>query len=657
MFNKTTHVVSEKRNLPKALCGLVSGAHIVTSKYLDAIIDAATSPNDEPDRYLPSRLEEDFDTFWPKEKEYIPPPGAEPVLREASLLEPNRARSEVFKGLIFIFLTEQQHGSLQDPISGGGGKALLYNLEMGKTQVDDYVEFVRNTAGEKRRSKAGNGRLPVITVRIAKPDAGMEEWEFEFRTSAEQLLGQRQIVQNEFLDAILLNDASVLNKPPSEAAHVPSSMTVGAKSAPSVHEAAPAVRLSSPSKPTEAVLAATEEPAKPKSRKRPLRRGLATSRFTGFDDYEPPTKTRKVEATQTDTQMEDIQESAPVHESYPISQARSQARSQPATQSALRRSPTPEDTIESADQMNELFPVAAAMRSRRAATRAASQSVDPETHPTTTSKKSQAAEVLEKLQKAKKKATPKEIDVKERLQTRVKLEEEKRIADEENLQQLLEGVEISEIRGLAQIEEMDVVPRTNRPVQQRSEVHGEGWNDDWNGRKNFKKFRRRGAEQAPRAPKVIVPYEEVPQKKGFGGSDVFFLEAETQTSIRSSKSKKKGKKGREDSSDDEDTGFTIRKRSTQQDVVVVEDSAGEDADPVVTGTASSNRASGRVAETQVGDTQTESQTQTLTQRGGRKRGAPVSVAVSQPASKRRVISRRDESSDDEDTGFRFKRRT
>jgi hypothetical protein len=307
--------------------------------------------------------------------------------------------------------------------------------------------------------------------------------------------------------------------------------------------------------------------------------------------------------------------------------------------------------------MNELFPVAAAMRSRRAATRAASQSVEPESHATITSKKKQAAEVLEKLQKAKKKAASKEIDVKERLQTRVKLEEEKRLADEENLQQLLEGVEISEIRGLAQIEEMEIIPRIDRPAQQRNEVHGEGWNDDWNGRKNFKKFRRRGIEQAPRAPKVIVPYEEVPQKKGFGGSDVFFLEAETQTSIRSSKGQKKGRKGRQDSSDDDDddTGFTRRKRNTQQDVVVVEDSADEGADPVMTGTNSSNRASGRVAETQVGDTQ--AQTQTRTQTGGRKRAAPVTVAVGQPASKRRVINRRDDSSDDEDTGFRFKRRT
>jgi hypothetical protein len=653
----TTHVVSEKRNLPKALCGLVSGAHIVTDKYIDAVLDAATSPNNQPDTYLPSRLEEDFDTFWPKEKEYITPPGAEPVLREASMLEPNPARSEVFKGLTFIFLTEKQHGSLQSPISGGGGKCLFYNLELGKTQPDDYVEFVKNAAGEKRRSKAGTDRLPVITVRISEPDPGMEEWEFNFRTSVEQKLHQRQIVQNEFLDAILMNDASVLNKPPSEISGIPSNMTVATKSTLSLQEPITVARSTSPPKLAEAALGAAEEPVKANPRKRPLRRGLATSRFTGFDDYEPPTKMRKIEATQTDTQMEDMRElaPAPAQDSYPISQARSQARSQIATQTAHRHSPTPEDTVESADQMNELFPVAAAMRSRRAATRAASQSVEPESHPTTTSKKKQAAEVLEKLQKAKKKAASKEIDVKERLQTRVKLEEEKRLADEENLQQLLEGVDISEIRGLAQIEEMEIIPRTDRLVQQRSEVHGEGWNDDWNGRKNFKKFRRRGIEQAPRAPKVIVPYEEVPQKKGFGGSDVFFLEAETQTSIRSSKGQKKGRKGRQDSSDDDDTGFTRRKRNTQQDVVVVEDSADEDADPIVTGTALSNRASGRVAETQVDDTQ--AQTQTRTQTGGRKRAAPVAVAVGQPASKRRVISRRDESSDDEDTGFRFKRRT
>jgi hypothetical protein len=41
LFDKTTHVVSQKRNIPKVLSGLVAGKHIVTGDFLDAVLKVA----------------------------------------------------------------------------------------------------------------------------------------------------------------------------------------------------------------------------------------------------------------------------------------------------------------------------------------------------------------------------------------------------------------------------------------------------------------------------------------------------------------------------------------------------------------------------------------------------------------------------------------
>ncbi|KAF2790967.1 hypothetical protein K505DRAFT_73342 [Melanomma pulvis-pyrius CBS 109.77] len=643
VYDKTTHVVAEKRNLTKVLQGLLSGAHIVTGDYLDAIINAATGPNDDPGAYLPSKLEEDFDTWWPKEKDYIPPIGNEPVGRIAHMLEPNPARSELFKGLSFIFFDENQYNSLHDVVSGGSGKALHFTLNYGHTTIDDYVEFVRNTAGEKRRTIPGNGRLPVITIRPLAFPQGAEEWATSFVTGVDRILKQRSIQQNEFLDAIITNDASSLRKPPTESVDVDSSLPTGTRDE---YKSTPTSRSVTPSQRAETTPTPVEEPSKPNPRKRPLRRGLATSRFTGFDDYEPPTKTRKIEETQTPTPMGDIQESAQLPDSYTMSQP----RSHPPTQTARRRSPSIEDSVEAADKIDELFPVAAAMRTRRAATRAASASVEPETQTAAKKPKNQAAEVLEKLQRAKKKAGPKEIDVGEHLRTRVKLEEERRKEDEENMRQQMEGVDISEIRGLVQIEEMEIRPRDDRP-HQRIKATGEGWNDEWNGRKNYKRFRRRGVERGLQAQKVIVPLEEAPPKKGFGVGDAFFLE-ETQASSRSDERRKKKKKGHgQDSESEQKPGFTRRKKNTQSEVIIVPDSDSDD-DNVLVEVLPSQRNKGavdRVAETQLADSQTQ------TQRSTRKRG-PAIVAAGQPATKRTRTMKRANSSDDEETGFRFRRR-
>ncbi|KAF2255000.1 DNA damage response protein RcaA [Trematosphaeria pertusa] len=634
VYDKTTHVVSQKRNLPKVLQGLVSGTPIVTTEYLDAILNAAKHSSSEEGNYVPSKLEEDFDTWWPKEKEYIPPVGAEPVPRPDQMLEPDPSRSEVFTGLTFIFLNESQYSSLHGAIAGGGGKALLFDIQPGETTAEEYVDYVRNAAGQKRRSKAGNGGLPVVTIRLSAYPDGMEDWAADFVTGVDRELNQRSILQNEFLDAIVTKDTSSLRRPPAEIMEADSSMPSGTRTQRSMREPTPTSRSRGLSQAPEASLAPKEEPARTIPRKRPIRRGV-TTRFTGFDDYEPPSKTRKIE----DTSMADMPESMSIQD--PQSQSIAAAQTQHTQQSPV------EESVETAAQMDQLFPAAAAIRKQRAATRAASASVEPENQACANKTKSKGEELLAKMQKLKKKAD-KVVDIREEARKRVKEEEDRRRADEESLREALEGVDISEIRAAVQVEEMELRPQQDRPSS-RSQAQSDRWNPEWNGRKNFKKFRRRGAERGPQSQKVLVTFEEAPQKKGFG--DAFFLE-DTEPPVRTKEDERRLKRriGRgQDSDSEREPGFTRRKRTKHTEVINVAES-GPDDEEIPGESLSSHRNSGRtqrVAETQLDDPDT--------QKGTRKRG-PVSVAAGQPSRKRNRASRRDDDSDEEETGFRFRRR-
>jgi hypothetical protein len=637
VFNKTTHVVSLKRNLPKVLQALVTATPIVTGDFLDAVLAVAAPQDADPVNFKPSKLEEDFDVWWPKEKEYMPPVGAEPHPRPAYLLEPDETRSELFSGLIFIFLDASQFNSLEAPISGGGGKAMLFNIRFGETTVDEYADYVRNTAGEKMRSKNNDsGRLPVITIRLSNYPDGMEQWATDFVTGVDQALNQRSIQQNEFLDAIVTKDISSLQRPPPEI-EVPSSMPIPADESTPMQQSALEARTTrsrASSQAPETTPAQPEEPRKTNPRKRPIRRGITQSRFTGFDDYEPPAKVRKVEGNAS---LENVQKSMPVQDSYNPSQLRSVTTGQP---SQRHESPI-EGSVEKVNQLDQLFPATAMIKRQREATRGISASVEPDTPVEPNAKKSGGTGAENLLRPQKK--VPKDVDIKEQTRLRVKEEEEKRRADEERLNEALEDVDISDIRKLVQIEEMHIVPRTDRPVQ-HAEGSGERWQAEWNGRKNFKKFRRRGTEGRPEAQKVIVTLEEAPPKKGFGLGDAFFLEEPEKTSQR----RQKRLNGRvEDSDSEAETGFIRPTRAEESEVINVEDSGPDDEEVIPNSIATERSRTQRVAETQITDTQTQ------TQRGSRKR-APLTVAAG--PSKRTKIGQRLDSSDEEETGFRFRRR-
>lgn len=635
LFDKTTHVITQKRNLPKVLSGLVAGKHIVTGDFLDAVLKAAATSVDEAENYAPSKLEEDIDEWWPREKDYVPPVGAEPVTRPQEMLEPDPSRAEVFSGLTFIFLVESQYNSLLEPVSGGGGKGLFFDVKPGETTVEEYVDYVHSVAGKKKRSKTSGDKLPIVTVRLAGYPDGMEEWAAGFVTGVDQALRQRSILQNEFLDAIMTKDRAPLQRSPAEIVNIPSRAPDPAPSQPPVRDPTPMSQSKAPS-PARSASPEIVEPVKTTARKR-IHRPRTGGRFTGFDDFEPPPKRIKVD----DTPMQDVQESAQPS----ITQAAaSQRRTGHDTRTQYSQGSPVDDVVAKEEQMDTLFPAAAAIKRQRAVTRAPSASVEPEAGGPVQPTIGKGKETIEKLQRAQAKAASKEFNVREQARIRVKEEEERRRADEESLAEALDGVDISQIRNITEIEEMDVRPRADRAMSRQSQPNSDRWNPEWNGRKNFKKFKRRGVERGVQAHRTIIRLEEAAPKKGFGVGDAFLLDdVEPSLTFRSNRSRRLQD---EDESEAEVGGFVSRKRSQAPEVVNVEDSEEEDVDegPIGRTQRSSGRTQ-RVVETQIDDTQTQAR--------GKKRGA---ATVAGPVSKRGKLSRRDDDSDEEETGFRFKRR-
>ncbi|KAF2440582.1 hypothetical protein P171DRAFT_103662 [Karstenula rhodostoma CBS 690.94] len=651
LYGKTTHVVSQKRNLPKVLQALISGMPVVTADYLDAILSAAANSTDLEGNYMPSQLEEDFDTWWPQEKEYVPPAGQEPVPRPDQMLAPDSGRSEVFSGLTFVFLNEAQHTSLHQVVAGGGGKALLFEIRPGETTVDEYVDYVKSVAGQKKRGVARKDRLPVVTIRLPTYSEELEEWATSFVAGVDRSLKQRSILQNEFLDAIIAKDTSSLLRPPTDteiSSRVPDSTPVerGVRAPTPLSPSRAQVQDPEPNPPP------ADEPVKTNPRKRPARRAV-TSRFTGFDDYEPPAKTQKTEHTQVhDMPMEDVQLFEP--QSVPDYEPATQSQITPATQTQRTTRSQPPNTLDSSMQKDQMFPASAQFRKNREATQApvAVETVQPVTQTEAARETTeQKVERLRAKQAERLKKLEKEVFIKEESRKRMADEEDRRRAEEEKTRADLEGVDISTLHIDIEIGDMKLRPREDRTFP-RTQLHGEVSNPEWAGRKNFKRFRRRGTDQEAKAQsqKVIVTLKPAPPRKGFGDSMVTDEIAPARTAADEKLLRRRlGGRLPDDNDEKSPMGFQRRRRAKPTEVIDVEDS-GPDEDESPRPSGSTIRNSGRtqrVVETQLDDT--------LTHRQSKKRaGGPLTVAAGQPSAKKSRTANED--SDEEEGGFRFRKR-
>ncbi|PLB51617.1 DNA damage response protein RcaA [Aspergillus steynii IBT 23096] len=470
VVDQTTHVVQNKRNTAKGLQALVNGKHIVQDSYIDALVYAAT-PSDLDNLESLSPLEADFDSAWPDPTEHLPPPGKEAVQRPKEAFAPNPDRINVFERYTFVFGDSTQFDNLQDAVTNGHGKALLYRIENGATTAEEIVQFMRNTAGRNGLGRRRSGPGGVVLVRY-RAKSRYEDWSQELSDQVAAITEQRVIEQSEFLDAILANDATSLCT-----ALEPASQDVE-----SVPSSEPPQSAPSPTADVQMVPESQDEPptqASTKSSKGPRVRSFK-SKMKAFDDG---FDINAIPAYADDDAID------------PAPSMEIDATVDPPTQ--------PDSTPhEEEDVMANLLPGAAAMKRRRAETM---KSAEP------------ASQV-----KSEDSPRPKrqKLDIREAARQHREAEDAQRLKRQEettSLQDSLKDANVEQLKGLAIVEEMEVPSRRDADRDTR-------WDDRWNGRKNFKKFRRKGDGGAPRhrIQTVIVPLEEV-TRKDFGIGEHYWV--------------------------------------------------------------------------------------------------------------------------------------
>lgn len=476
LVEHTTHVVQSKRNTAKGLQALINGKYIVKNSYIDALV-YATSPSDLENEESLSPLEIDFNASWPDPMKHLPSAGNEPVSRPAAAFAPNPARINVFEGYTFIFGDAAQFANLQAAINNGQGKALLFEVKDGVTTAAEIVQFMREAGG--RKGLGGDRSGPgVVLVRFRSKDE-YEPWSIELGNEVALMTDRRVIEQREFLDAILENDASPLCRPlPREdgSSQVSVSETVPEGTRPTTDENAPLP--ASPPAP---------EATQPKTsrskghRVRPFVSKMKTF-DDGFDMESVPGYTPE-EGDAGNTQAMDL-------EPQDLPQAHQ-----------------PLDTVEEdaeEDIVSDLLPGARAMKRRRE-----EMGEDRRSGSVTRTKPETVAP---------KPKRPK-LDVLEEARKHREEEEQQRQAEED--QRPSQDVNVEELRNLAIVEEMDV------PLRQPSGKDNEAsdrWDERWNGRKNFKRFRRKGEPKhaRQRIQSVIVPLEEV-TRRDFGIGEHYWV--------------------------------------------------------------------------------------------------------------------------------------
>ncbi|CRG83473.1 DNA damage response protein RcaA [Talaromyces islandicus] len=480
---KTTHVIQNKRNTAKGLQALINGKYIVQDSFIDALVYAAT-PGDLETAESLSPLETDFDANWPDAGPYLPPAGKEPVQRPAESFAPNPSRAHVFEGFTFVFCDAGQFDNLSPPINNGHGKALFYQVENGLTTANELLQFMRNAAGEQDPQSTPSGDGGVVLVRFRAKR--YEDWSIQLGNDVALMMDQRVIEQSEFLDAILSNDATSLCRtlPRDDFVEEPQPRKDSRQCAP-VQEAFSNIDVT----PTQVEEITQPEPSQAETQTEAKRAKRSQSRpfvsrvkkfDDGFDMEDIPMHHEPGDADI------DVPPHETVHQTEPQK--------------------PPEQPAEEDDGMSGLLPGANAMKRRRAemGPRSFHDAVQVEDAP---------------------KPKRQKIDVLAAARRRLEEQEEaaalqRKQEDDLNAQTTVDGMALEEMKNLVIVEEFQV------PLRQREDTTVEEtdrWDERWNGRKNFKKFRKRGEPSVARShiQAVIVPLDEV-KRKDYGIGDHYW---------------------------------------------------------------------------------------------------------------------------------------
>ncbi|QDS68794.1 hypothetical protein FKW77_005922 [Venturia effusa] len=637
---QTTHVVADKRNVPHVLEALVLGLYVVSADYVDAVVAAATAPEElggaeaapaegEDIHSAPAKsIEDDFDGRWPDPLTFVPPSSKEPIPRPAHFFAPDEKRANIFSGFTFVFYISAQYDTLQKAVTCGSGKALHYEqFQEGKTTPKEVVAYLNTVAENKglenaRRDRGGKG-LVVVRPKSSKKTDALERLSHEVDCQ----LGRRSFEQSEFLDAITMNDVSGLRKALAEDIDVVSNAALSSQPAPQTEPRS----FREDSVPQE-----TPKTEAPASIRRRGRRQITQSRFKGFDDFDasqfPVTQT--IQEADEDEPMENMNDSV----KSPTVQTTPEIHT-----NTRKRATTPAEDED--DMLDSLLPGQAARKRRRL-------DRDSSAQPEATSKAAPASKVVRKTKKEPK------IDVLEVAKSRREAEEEAARRDAESLKEAMEGIDIQGPANLVDCEEMEIKPRTKPPQPRSAGVNldeSDRWDEKWNGRKNFKKFRRRGEPPAMRGHRVLVPLEEA-KKKDFGIGEEYWLES-------SSKQKKKSQREsqatrtqsqtvRDDDSEDE-SQFRRRRKTKQktQDTEPETMEVVEESFLPATASLEAARVSKITQQNRVAETQTQ-------QKGKKRLGGELAQEVQPPAKKTGRAPRRarEDSSDESEDELKFRSR-
>jgi len=651
----TTHVVAKKRNTSKGLQALINGKYIVNDTFTAAIIEAAKEP-DGGQNFELSPLERDFDGNWPRALDHLPPRGEEPSDRPASAYSPDERRRDIFDGYTFIFYDQKQYENLFPPITSGKGKALLKDVVPGETEVDDFVRYVKEVAGEKGLGEFEDGSegKGVVVVKFVPAKGDHIEWFIDFSTTVSLRLDQRLVNQKEFLEIILAVEPGMLRRP-LEVESQPGPMR-SQHSRPTGQSSAAMDVDEAPDEATEAHPEATVEETPPHP---PARRGRARrappSRFKGFDvdldpDKESGTPQSQGMFVSQDPTSQDIGQETGIG-----------ARSQ-------RKRPAP--PMIGDDLMEDIAPTAAAVKRRRIAAgedpvprqpspepEQEEEAADPESVPEDAGKKSQPS----------KKKDQDEILLKAR--QRREEAEEREAAERERLEELPEGgLDFEEIRRLTIVEEMEVRQPGAAGRTREQDIADGRWDPRWNGRRNFKRFRKQGDPTGRPVQRVIVGLEPVKIKE-YGIGDDYWLEDSGSQKKKKSDSARPSQSASQPAENETPVLARERGKARAPPAAILLDSDSDDSLPDQVAVEETplpqpepelpRSRQGKAAEkansrqTQI---HTQMQTQTRSQRTG-KRPAAAPPAKEKPAKRpRNVIELQDSDDSDGELKFRFGRR-
>ncbi|KAK4635345.1 hypothetical protein CLAFUW4_02319 [Fulvia fulva] len=686
LTNETTHVVAKKRNTAAGLQALVQARWLITDSFVSALAETVKPQgHDENGSPGPSLLEEDIDANWPKEKDYIVPTGGEPVSRPNGYLKPDETRAEVFSPYTFVFLSQSQFDSLMPVITGGGGKALLFEFKEDETTTEDLVNYCKELAGKKNHRNFVLSREPgpggIVVVRIMG-----DSREGPFKEVIEgfyEALDQRSIEQSELLDAILTKDCSNFRKPHGRATQL--SMADDQDTASSnTRRLAPtrsqeASARSSPSaetrrgtRSTQKVPTTEKEPEETASEQPAIRRRrkiITQPKFNFDDDFDPS----QIIKADEDEEHEPGTSQAPSLQSMDVDEP-----SQVGTQRSTRKRPAPDETAQDAESeqqfLDRLLPgIAAAKRRKTEALKkgdAAPKKATPTPEPEVEIKD-------EKPVKRGAKTKISDVAIKAKVEARRKAEDEARQKDDEAIEEMRNADLTEELKNYEAPVELFDVPLRPRP--QPTTVT----NPEWKDRPNYKKFQsnknknRANAETQGRAEtqRVIISLEPVPNK-GHGLGDEYWLDTEDLRRSKKSQSKSQSQTQRSAASASRPSQSQSGIPAPRQALTNDEGEPLEDDQHAFRRRVERSReidAANEVADDVFDDDTTQTTRATPSQRktaaSGKRPAAQAKLTDSAPPAKRQATQRStaassrapppimvDDESDDDPTAFRRRRR-